>query len=713
MDTRYSVRLLQALKILDHLLNQAIAAMQMAQGTDAPDPYRGLYISQEEVEALLSREPGGLRLQPDNAKLEVAWLDQDDTTSPLRWLQQTFELSNFDVGLVVIAIAPEVDQRYERLYAYLQDDVTRKRPTLDLALNLLCTSIAEKLARRVHLTTDAALIQHGLVQLLADPNQVHPPLLSHYLKLDDQVIRLLLNLRGLDARLTSSCRLIKPQRSLEDLPQTFSSGEALKTLCVDARKHHHPLRLYFQGLQGVGKQLTAEALAKELGMQLLVVELVHALKEEDGSSTLKLIFREAQFQNALLYLRGLDTLRTSDRPIPYQCLISELVADSGITILAGEQPWNPPPIAFGQPLTEVMVVSFPMPDFGQRQTCWQTHLTSAGIQLSDPELENLTGSFRLTPGQIAETIATACHYARWRGVTTSSDAREDLVGAPTIQDLFTAARAQSNQKLSQVAQKLQPKYTWNDLVLPPDPLTQLREIINSVKHRHIVYDDWGFNQKLSSGKGLNALFAGSSGTGKTMSAEVIANELALDIYKIDLSQIVSKYIGETEKNLDRVFREAQTSNAIIFFDEADALFGKRSEVKDAHDRYANIETGYLLQKMEEYEGVALLATNLRANLDEAFARRFHFVVEFPFPDEEYRYSIWQGIFPAQTPLAEDVDIRNLARSLKLSGGNIKNIALAAAFLAVDEGQPIGMSHLMRAAKREFQKVGRAWEEARG
>jgi SpoVK/Ycf46/Vps4 family AAA+-type ATPase len=235
--------------------------------------------------------------------------------------------------------------------------------------------------------------------------------------------------------------------------------------------------------------------------------------------------------------------------------------------------------------------------------------------------------------------------------------------------------------------------------------------MSAVQHRNIVYGDWGFEQKLSLGKGLNILFAGPSGTGKTMAAAILAHEWSLDLYKIDLSQVVSKYIGETEKNLDRVFREAQTSNAVLFFDEADALFGKRSEVKDAHDRYANIEIGYLLQKMEEYEGVAMLATNWRANLDEAFARRLHFVVEFPFPDEEARYHIWRGMFPPQAPLAEDVDFVMFAHAFKLSGGNIKNIAITAAFLAADEGQPIGMGHVIRAAKREFQKVGQAWEES--
>jgi SpoVK/Ycf46/Vps4 family AAA+-type ATPase len=195
-----------------------------------------------------------------------------------------------------------------------------------------------------------------------------------------------------------------------------------------------------------------------------------------------------------------------------------------------------------------------------------------------------------------------------------------------------------------------------------------------------------------------------------MAAEVIAKELSVALYKIDLSQVVSKYIGETEKNLDRIFQEAQTSDAILLFDEADALFGKRSEVKDAHDRYANIETGYLLQKMEEYEGIAILATNLRQNLDEAFLRRMQFIVEFPFPDEENRRQIWQVTFPEEAPIGEDVDLGVLARGVRLAGGNIRNIALAAAFQAASDGKVIRMSHLLKATRREHQKLGRNWME---
>jgi SpoVK/Ycf46/Vps4 family AAA+-type ATPase len=257
-----------------------------------------------------------------------------------------------------------------------------------------------------------------------------------------------------------------------------------------------------------------------------------------------------------------------------------------------------------------------------------------------------------------------------------------------------------------LAHKVTPHYTWDDIVLPPDCMEQLRDICRHVRHRARVYEEWGFAGKLALGKGLNVLFAGPSGTGKTMAAEVIALELGLELYKIDLSMVVSKYIGETEKNLARIFAEAATSNAILFFDEADALFGKRSEVHDAHDRYANIEIGYLLQQMEEYEGVVILATNLRKNMDEAFVRRMHVAVEFPFPDEASRRRIWEQIWPAATPRGPELDLAGLARRFELAGGNIRNVALAAAFLAADDGRVVDMHHLLSATQREYRKMGK-------
>jgi len=278
--------------------------------------------------------------------------------------------------------------------------------------------------------------------------------------------------------------------------------------------------------------------------------------------------------------------------------------------------------------------------------------------------------------------------------------------SPGADDIYRACRMESSWNLSSLARRIEPRRRLDEVVLPPDKMEQLREIESHIKNRGLVYVDWGFEKKLSLGRGLNVLFSGSSGTGKTMAAEALAREIGLDLYKIDLSSMVSKYIGETEKNLKKIFDEAEESNAILFFDEADALFGKRSDVKDAHDRYANVEISYLLQKMEEHEGIVVLATNLSRNMDEAFMRRMHFVVEFPFPEEDYRLQIWKSLLPEEAPVGGDLDIEFLAEKLKLSGGSIKNILVAAAFLAAEDTGVMGMKHLVKAAWKEMQKIGK-------
>jgi SpoVK/Ycf46/Vps4 family AAA+-type ATPase len=303
----------------------------------------------------------------------------------------------------------------------------------------------------------------------------------------------------------------------------------------------------------------------------------------------------------------------------------------------------------------------------------------------------------MTGGQIRDAAATARQIAAFQGHND---------GRPTLDDLQEACRMHSNRKLETLARRIVPRYRWKDIVLPNDRMEQLQEICATLQYRPVVFGEWGFDAKLSLGKGLNVLFAGPSGTGKTMAAEILACELGLELYKTDLSTIVSKYIGETEKNLSRIFAEAASSNAILFFDEADALFGKRSEVRDSHDRYANIEVNYLLQEMERYEGMAILATNLRKNIDEAFVRRMHFVVEFPFPSAGDRLRIWQSVLPEDAPRASDLDLEFLAESFELSGGNLKNIALGGAFLAASDGGRITMAHLIRATRRECQKIGK-------
>jgi len=273
----------------------------------------------------------------------------------------------------------------------------------------------------------------------------------------------------------------------------------------------------------------------------------------------------------------------------------------------------------------------------------------------------------------------------------------------------TSRCASLSRRGRSLAQRIEPAATWDDLVLPDLQRAVLRDIATHVHHRATVYESWGFGAKGARGLGISALFAGASGTGKTMAAEVLANQLRLDLYRIDLSQVVNKYIGETEKNLRRVFDAAENGGAILLFDEADALFGKRSEVKDSHDRYANIEVSYLLQRMEAYRGLAILTTNMKQALDPAFLRRIRFVVQFPFPDAAQRAEIWRRIFPAQTP-TDCLDIARLAR-LNVAGGNIRNIALHAAFQAAEAGEPVRMPHILRAAHSEYAKLEKPLTES--
>jgi SpoVK/Ycf46/Vps4 family AAA+-type ATPase len=268
--------------------------------------------------------------------------------------------------------------------------------------------------------------------------------------------------------------------------------------------------------------------------------------------------------------------------------------------------------------------------------------------------------------------------------------------------LWEACRVSARSRLDDLAQRIDPTAEWSDLVLPENQLQTLHEIAAQVHQRAKVYESWGFSSKGTRGLGISALFAGASGTGKTMAAEILAADLRLDLYRIDLSQVVSKYIGETEKNLRRVFDAAEESGAVLLFDEADALFGKRSEVKDSHDRHANIEVSYLLQRMESYRGLAILTTNLKSVLDPAFLRRIRFVVQFPFPDMGQRAQIWRRVFPESTP-TENLDVNKLAR-LNVAGGNIRNIALNAAFLAAHAGESVRMSHLLHAARNEYSKL---------
>ena len=334
---------------------------------------------------------------------------------------------------------------------------------------------------------------------------------------------------------------------------------------------------------------------------------------------------------------------------------------------------------------------------------WTFFLQKFNLTLQDEkeQIKQIASKFNFTVGQIKNAINIAINISK-------SEKTGLLSNKILSKDLLKACFYESNKKLDKVSVKMDKDFYLKDIILPIDRKIQLEDIINYVKNKNEVYYEWGFKEKMGLGSGLNILFTGESGTGKTMAAQIIANELEMEIYKIDLSLLVSKYIGETEKNINRIFHEAQTSNAMIFFDEADAIFGKRTEIKDAHDRYANVEVSYLLQKLEEHDEIVILASNLKHNIDDAFIRRMHFIVEFPFPNEKERLEIWKNVFPEPSSFLnkDSIDLEFLAGQFKTSGAMIRSIAISAAFLAASESSKIEMKHLIRATKRELEKKGK-------
>jgi hypothetical protein len=341
----------------------------------------------------------------------------------------------------------------------------------------------------------------------------------------------------------------------------------------------------------------------------------------------------------------------------------------------------------------VLLVDVPMPTFTERERAWKRESGA-----DDPR--EVAAKFRLSISQIRE----AAEVGKITAEVRDSDVVEEA-------DLNAGARHASSSRLGELAARLPPGFRWEDLVLPDKQIELLQGISAFLRHRDRVLSDWGYEKTVARTQGLKVLFAGESGTGKTMAAQVLAGVLGLEIFRVDLATIVSKYIGETEKNLEKIFGAADGSNAILFFDEADALFGKRSEVSDSHDRYANIEVAYLLQRMEAYPGAVILATNFKRNIDDAFIRRLDFVIDFPFPEPEDRRRIWELLLPEEAPREDDIDLDFLATQFKLSGGAIRNCSLSAAFQAADENSSIGMRHLVRAVAVEYGKMGRLTLEA--
>jgi ATP-dependent 26S proteasome regulatory subunit len=590
-------------------------------------------------------------------------------------------------------LAPELRIEYDRLYAGLHGDNARREPSVELVLALLCDSEAERWTATRMFHDAGTLMRWGLLQRSPDSAFGHPSGLTQMVRLDPRITQFLLGDTRCDARLQTVARLVDTGAETGPVATDTDVGEIADMLLAwqyEPAPAAAPV-VYLRGQADVDTADAAFHLCAAAGLPMLAADTHSLLASgiDQATALIRVLCREAVLQQCALYLGGADAL-LNDVARPALHVLRSAAADCGRPlILAGESFWTA--VDFGRSVFRQISVRHP--DVDSRRALWRRQL--AGLEPANALWsDTLASQFVLTARQIRNATAVARQ------------------GRCTLDGLAAACRAESDQDIGELAVKVETRHRWADLVLPDDKIAQLREICDQIRHRHVVYGRWGFGDRLGHGIGISALFSGSPGTGKTVAAQVIAAEVGLPLYRIDLSGVVSKYIGETEKNLAKIFDRARAGNAVLFFDEADALFGKRTEVSDAHDRYANIETSYLLQKLEEHDGVVILATNLRANLDDAFTRRIRCIVEFPFPDAPLRQQIWKSHFPAQAPLAADVDVDYLAAAFPIAGGCISNVALGAAFLAAADGGTIKAEHVLAGARREYDKLGKLWAAPR-
>jgi ATPase family associated with various cellular activities (AAA) len=580
-----------------------------------------------------------------------------------------FSLSSFERDILLMCAGVELDSTFGTIVASAQGDSRKTCPTFSLALSALPD------AHWSALTPDAPLRRWRLIELTSGDSLTRSPL-----RIDERVLHYLAGVFHIDERLRGLVEAVSAQLSPSVLPESQHNQAEAIAQAWSASTAAIPV-IQLCGDDATAKRNIAAAACAQIGAPLYAMA-IQALPQHAAEldAFLRLWQREAVLGGFGLLLYASEQ-EASDpmRDFALTRVVEEINGPLVIASRARRHQSPRPALTFD--------IGKPTP-IEQRQL-WKTVLGDAGTQLNG-SLDLLGGQFDLDADAITRTSMEALQSSK------GSEALETR--------LWELCRAQARPRLNGLAERIIPAATWDDLVLPTSEKNTLYEIATHVKHRTKVYETWGFGETGTRGLGISALFTGQSGTGKTMASEVLANELKLDLYRIDLSRVVSKYIGETEDNLRRVFDAAEGGGVILLFDEADALFGKRSEVKDSHDRYANIEVSYLLQRMEAYRGLAILTTNMKDSLDQAFLRRIRFVVKFPFPDAVQRAEIWRRAFPNKTPV-DALDYAWLS-SLQVSGGNIRSIAMNAAFSAAEDQCAVGMAHLIKAARGEYGKLER-------
>jgi len=650
---------LTRLRLLRHACLLAGAGVWPADGIGATGGEGG---SDDDLAAASTRLADAERVEPPPAAVVLA---------------RNLGLTNFERNLLLLCVAMELDTRVAGLCARAQDDPRRRFPTFALAMAVLPDPQWDALS------PERPLRYWHLIEITPGGAE---PLTTSPLRADERLVSYLKGLNFLDERLTS---LLLPLSLYGDEPLPASQEAQVEAVCAGleaaSRTGNLPV-VQLAGADASGKQLVALETAARLGLRLcrLPAELLSA-NATDLDVLARLWHRESLLLPLAIYLDAHDTDKQLDSP---GSAVNRFISRaSGLVFLDVRESW-------ARLDRDALTFDVVLPAAAEQRDAWRRQLGPGNEDGAD----RLADQFNLSTARI-HRIGRAARLAR-----PSLDNQAEATSR-----VWAACLRETRPRLELMAQRIEPRATFDDIVLPEVELTLLHQIAGQVRQRARVYDEWGFRRRMNRGLGISALFAGESGTGKTMAAEVLANDLELDLYRIDLSAVVSKYIGETEKNLRRVFDAAEDGGAILLFDEADALFGKRSEVRDSHDRYANIEVNYLLQRMEAYRGLAVLATNMKSALDSAFMRRLRFVLHFPFPGQSERRAIWQRAFPPETPVIE-LDFDRLAR-LNLAGGSIHNIALNAAFVAAHRGVPVSTGVTLEAARTEFRKLEKPIDEA--
>lgn len=655
----------------------------------------------DQVKALLERYwqlQTGQRTEQDNCKaMEEFMPDWNDLHHPpaLESLCNLFGLTPFERSLLLLCVGVEIADMDKLLSREQGAPHNAAYPTFGLALAILPQPHWSAL------TPASPLRQFRLIELLHDGTPT--PLVSRPLRIEERVLHYLTGISYLDPSLRGLIRAVRDGGgSMLLVPSHQRLAEEILASCnayFDNKRSPKPA-IQLLGTDEESKIMIAHNVCKAVGINLyqLSSELIQTRAPADIESFVQVWSRETLLLNTGLYISGENV---PGDETAFRKTVERLIDDiPGPIFLGTRERWCTSAKGSNHIIVSIDVKK---PQKSEQLQLWNSCLDEKMLaDLRDGKtLEKLVNQFDFNASAIMSACAEACMF-------NQKDTRTNNFGLS--ERLWDASLRISRPKIGELAQQIFSQAHMDDLVLPLHEKQMLRDIVVHVSHKTKVFDEWGFGSSSSRGSGLTALFFGASGTGKTMAAEVLANEMNLDLFRIDLSTVVSKYVGETEKNLHRVFDSAEEGGAILFFDEADALFGKRTEVRDSHDRLANIEINYLLMRMENYRGsLAILATNMKNAIDNAFLRRITFTVNFPFPDQRSREEIWRHVFPASAPL-DCIDYPHLAR-LNISGGNIRNIALNAAFVAADEGVPIGMKHLKRAAEREYAKLERPLTQA--